>query len=65
MLDPEILEIRKNVRLFIEGKISGHELARHTPVVKQEDLFEEVDCENESVRPIPSALYRDKQNKPL
>ena len=41
MSDPEIQEIKKNVYLFIEGKISGHELARRTPVKKktQEKLF--------------------------
>jgi len=41
MPDPEIQEIRKNVYLFIKGKINGHELARRTPVKKntQENLF--------------------------
>lgn len=47
MSDPEILEIRKNVRLFIEGKISGAELARRTPVDRQENLFKERGINNE------------------
>ena len=39
MPDPEIVEIRKNLKLFIESKIDGHELARRTPVDKQENIL--------------------------
>ena len=39
MPDPEIVEIRKNLKLFIESKIDGQELARRTPLEKQENIL--------------------------
>lgn len=48
MPDPEIVEIRKNLKLFLESKIDGHELVRRTPVERQENLlFKEVPDAND------------------